>query len=226
MQYELTARRLQQAIDQKNILPTELARMTGVSDASISQYLNGKHKPTKKNADKLASALEVNPLWLKGYNVSMTERGDPFAGIGNLSTPAAHPLPIIGEICAGNGIDCEENFTGLFFVDRSIKADYCLNVSGDSMKDANIHDGDIAFIKKTETFKKGKIYAVLVCGENTASLKRIYESGEFLILSPCNKDFEPIICRKEDALIIGECIGNYHKQNDDTTLNAVPSKWK
>lgn len=217
-----TARRLQRAMAYKNISAVDLAERSGVAIASISQFTHARGRPSQKSAHKLGKVLEVNPLWLLGYDVPM----DQFSNIENLSTPAAHPIKIIGEICAGNGIDCEENFTGLFFVDRSIKADYCLNVSGDSMKDANIHDGDIAFIKKTETFKKGKIYAVLVCGENTASLKRIYESGEFLILSPCNKDFEPIICRKEDALIIGECIGNYHKQNDDTTLDAVPSKWK
>lgn len=225
MEYEVTARRLQKALEEKDMLPTELARLTGVSDASISQYLNGKHKPTKRTADKLAEVLGVNPLWLKGYNVS--ERGDPFENIGNLSTPAAYPLPIIGEICAGNGFDCEENFKGLFFIDKSIKADYCLNINGDSMVEANIFDGDIAFIRKTDKFEKGKIYAVLICGENTASLKRVYESGEFLILSPCNKDFEPVICRKEDVLIIGECIGNYHKQNNDTASeDAAPLKWK
>ena len=222
--YKLTANRLRKAMNHANTNAAELARKSGVLKSSISQFVNARGRPSRETADKLGASLGVNPAWLLGYNVLMLEGVDQFANISNLSTPAAHPLPIIGEICAGNGIDCEENFTGLFFVDRSIKADYCLNVSGDSMKDANIHDGDIAFIKKTETFEKGKIYAVLVCGENTASLKRIHESGDFLILSPCNKDFEPTICRKEDALIIGECIGNYHKQNDDTTSeDAVPS---
>lgn len=220
--YNVTARRLTEALNDAGMTAAELAKRSGVLKSSISQFVNARGRPSTETSQKLADVLGVNNVWLLGHNVP--KERTPGGGIENLSTPAAHPLPIIGEICAGNGIDCEENFTGLFFVDRSIKADYCLNVSGDSMKDANIHDGDIAFIKKTDTFKKGKIYAVLVCGENTASLKRIHESGDFLILSPCNKDFEPTICRKEDALIIGECIGNYHKQNDDTTSeDAVPS---
>ena len=223
MEYELTAKRLQQAIDRSGMIPTELARCAGVSDASVSQYLNGKNRPTKKTADKIGKTLNVNPLWLMGYDVSMSERGDPFERIANLSTPAAHPLPIIGEICAGNGIDCEENFQGLFFVDSSIKADYCLRVSGDSMIEASIYDGDLAFIQKTETFQKGSIYAVLICGENTASLKRVYDKGEELLLMPCNAQYEPMLYRKDDVLIIGECIGSFHEQKKDTTSAKVMS---
>lgn len=210
--FKLTARRLQEAMDKEGLKAIDLSRKSGVLKSSISQFLNARGRPSNTNAKKMAEVLRVNPLWLLGYDVDMEVRNNPLEGISNLSMPAAHPLYIIGEICAGNGIDCQENFTGVFFVDQSIKADYCLKVSGDSMIDANIFDGDIAFIRKASMFIKGRIYAVLVRGENTASLKRVYQQGERLVLMPCNSDYEPSFYDKDEIILIGECIGSFHEQ--------------
>lgn len=220
--YNETARRLLRAMSYADLQAVDLANKSGVAIASISQFTHARGRPSQKTAQKLGTALNVSPLWLLGYDVPMKD-GD-LSAISNLSTPAAKGLPILGEICAGNGIDCKENFDGLFFVDTSIKADYCLKVSGDSMTDANIYDGDIAFIRKADTFQRGCIYAVLVCGENTATLKRVYEQGDNLILNPCNLNYDPMIYRKDDVILIGECIGTFHRQKKDMTIGEVMSK--
>lgn len=49
--------------------PQELANASGVSKSSISQYINGSHKPSELTAKRLAKILGVNPLWLMGYNI-------------------------------------------------------------------------------------------------------------------------------------------------------------
>lgn len=53
----------------RKINAAQLAKMSGVSEASISNYLNDKVKPKTNNIQKLASALEVNEAWLMGYDV-------------------------------------------------------------------------------------------------------------------------------------------------------------
>ncbi|MDE7445806.1 MAG: helix-turn-helix domain-containing protein [Lachnospiraceae bacterium] len=71
MKNEITAKRLQNALSDKNMKPQELADKSGVSKASISQYVNGSHAPSNISSDKMAKVLNVNPLWLMGFDVPM-----------------------------------------------------------------------------------------------------------------------------------------------------------
>lgn len=74
-----TAKRLQEALTAKDMIPQELADKTGIGKASISQYLNGQHKPSNLSAGKMAEVLNVDPLWLMGFDVPMREESkDPY----------------------------------------------------------------------------------------------------------------------------------------------------
>lgn len=61
--------RIKEGMIMRKISAAQLAKMSGVSEASISNYLNDKVKPKTNNIQKLASALEVNEAWLMGYDV-------------------------------------------------------------------------------------------------------------------------------------------------------------
>lgn len=65
-----TAKRLTDAMNNKNIQAAELARLSGVSKASISQYMNGRNVPSNKNAYALGKILCVQPSWLMGFDVT------------------------------------------------------------------------------------------------------------------------------------------------------------
>ena len=71
MKHELTSKRLRIAMSRANITAQELSIKSGVAKASISQYVNGSHKPSNISSGKMASILDVNPLWLMGFDVSM-----------------------------------------------------------------------------------------------------------------------------------------------------------
>lgn len=73
MKNEITAKRLSLALSNSNIKPQELADKSGVSKASISQYVNGSHAPSNISSGKMATVLKVNPLWLMGFDVPMVE---------------------------------------------------------------------------------------------------------------------------------------------------------
>ena len=123
-------------------------------------------------------------------------------------------MPILGEICAGKGIIAEESYRGMFFVDHSIRADYCLEVEGDSMKDANIFHGDIAFLRKNADFINGGIYAVVYGADENAVLKRVYRQGESYLLVPCNQLYDPVTVPADEAFICGELIGVYSSRSN------------
>ena len=78
MKNEKTAKRLQFALSRMNMKAQELADKSGVNKASISQYINGTHSPGNISAGKMAKHLNVNPVWLMGFDVPMgIENNDP-----------------------------------------------------------------------------------------------------------------------------------------------------
>lgn len=103
-------------------------------------------------------------------------------------------LPIVGSVPAGIPIDAIENVDGEVAMDLSFVPSgesFCLNVTGDSMKDAGILDGDIVIVKKQATANKGEIVVALINGE--ATVKRYFPEKSRIRLQPENDDFEPII---------------------------------
>lgn len=73
MKHDTTAKRLKIAMSNLNINAQELSNKSGVAKASISQYVNGSHKPSNISSGKMASVLNVNPLWLMGFDVPMNK---------------------------------------------------------------------------------------------------------------------------------------------------------
>lgn len=128
----------------------------------------------------------------------------------NVAIATVRPIPILGEICCGDGLFTEENFDGYFYIDKSVSADYCLKARGDSMKDAGINAGDLVMIRKTPEFEDGKIYAVHKNGESLASLKKVYKSGNHhLMLVACNSAYPPEQVDAQDIYLIGRRVGVY-----------------
>ena len=197
--------RIKQTREERGMTQKDVAGKINVAPSTIMRYEKGHINDVKIPVlESIARVLEVNPSWLLGYEVPKATKAP-----SNLSTPAAYPVPVLGTICAGDGRICEENFEGYFFIDNSVKADYCLHVDGDSMVDAEIYDGDIAFIKKDYDYEDGKIYAVVFGIEEKASLKKLYRENGHWILMPCNTEHKPIIADPDDVCVIGECVGVY-----------------
>ena len=184
----------------------ELAKKIGYTDrSSIAKIESGKVDLTNSKIAEIARVLGADPAVLMGWK----NQDSPLPS--NISVPAAHGIPILGTICAGNGIYAEENFDGFFFVDHSIHADCCLYVHGDSMVDAGIQDGDIAFLQKDVDIDDGDVCGVVLKDSDEAVLKKLYRADGKLILQSCNPEYKPIIEDPENVLIVGEMVGVYHK---------------
>lgn len=185
---------------------SELGKIAGVSDKAIWTWENGTAEPRMGAIQKIADHFNI-----KKSDLIEDHSSEPdVTGITNISFPASRPVPILGDICAGEGTWCEENFEGHFFIDSSVKADFCVRVRGDSMIDAGIFNGDLAFIKKTYDYTNGKIYAVRINSDCEAVLKKVFWQEDTIILNPCNADYEPIVTDAEGMTVIGECVGVFH----------------
>ncbi len=119
-------------------------------------------------------------------------------------------LPLVGSVPAGAPIDAIENQEGEIAVDESFLPkgeNFTLRVTGDSMRDAGILDGDIVIVQKQQAAHKGDI-VVAIIGEE-ATVKRYFPEGKRIRLQPENDEFEPIIVDKRSGefRIAGKVVG-------------------
>lgn len=208
---DIRTERLNKAFKASGLSQSELCDKADINKGALSSYLSGRYFPKQIALEKLSSALNVSISYLMGFDIVDTsdEKSRPLPS--NIILPAAHKLPIMGTICAGDGVVCEDDYQGTFIVDTDVKADYCLRVRGDSMIGANIYDGDIVFISKSYDFVQDQIYAIERLDHNEASLKRVTQDGDTLILNPCNPEYHAMVTDYEDVRIIGRCVGVLHK---------------
>ena len=102
-------------------------------------------------------------------------------------------LPLIGRVAAGKPILAEENIEARFNIDPDIfspRPHYLLKVTGMSMKDAGILDGDLVAVHRTPEVRSRQIVVARLDDEVT--VKRYRQQGSLVELLPENDEFEPI----------------------------------
>jgi repressor LexA len=123
-------------------------------------------------------------------------------------------IPLHGRIAAGVPIEAFEGQTMLPVPAALLGAGehYALEVSGDSMIEAGILDGDFALIRRTETARDGEIVVALVRGEE-ATLKYLRRENGHIRLDPANSAYEPQIYNSGEVQVQGKLAGllrRYH----------------
>lgn len=123
-------------------------------------------------------------------------------------------IPLHGRIAAGVPIEALEGQSTLPVPAALLGSGehYALEVSGDSMIEAGILDGDFALVKRTNTARDGEIVVALVRGEE-ATLKYLRREGGRIVLDPANGAYEPQIYAADEVEVQGKLAGllrRYH----------------
>ncbi len=121
----------------------------------------------------------------------------------------ARQLPIIGRITAGLPMYAQQEWDGSVVVDGELFRGsnlFCLRVSGDSMRDAGILDGDLVVCEPRLHAEPGEIVVALINGEE-ATVKRLYPSADRIALHPENADYPVLRYRCDEVLVQGKVIG-------------------
>ncbi|UYV14862.1 transcriptional repressor LexA [Porphyrobacter sp. ULC335] len=123
-------------------------------------------------------------------------------------------LPLHGRIAAGAPIEALEGQSTLPVPAALLGPGehYALEVSGDSMVEAGIFDGDFALVRRTNTARDGEIVVALVRGEE-ATLKYLRKEGGQIRLDPANAAYDPQFYRPDEVEVQGKLAGllrRYH----------------
>lgn len=121
-------------------------------------------------------------------------------------------VPLLGKITAGNPIEAIEQPNEYFALPSYLipnnKEVFTLLVSGTSMINAGILDGDIVIVERKNTARNGEI-VVAMTDENEVTLKTFYKEDGYIRLQPENDTMAPIILN--NVTILGKAIGLYRK---------------
>ncbi len=121
-------------------------------------------------------------------------------------------VPLLGKITAGSPIEAiekpDEYFSLPAYLIPTNKEVFTLLVSGTSMINAGILDGDIVIVERKNTARNGEI-VVAMTDENEVTLKTFYKENGYFRLQPQNDTLAPIIL--QNVTILGKAIGLYRK---------------
>jgi repressor LexA len=127
-------------------------------------------------------------------------------GAANTASAGYPGMPLVGRVAAGAPILAEDNIEESLDIPKFLGGDggcFALRVSGTSMINAGILDGDIVVVRQQETADDGDIVVALL--EDEATLKRFFREAGRVRLQPENDAMEPIITK--DPRIVGKVTG-------------------
>ena len=163
---------------------------------------------SKSGIHKLLSSLEE-----KGFVNRLPHKARALS-INSSVNKNEKNLPFLGRIAAGNPI---EAITGSFeqisvpnYLINNKDEHFSLEVSGDSMVDAGIFDGDIVIIRKTEAANSGDIIVALI-DQNEVTLKRFRSFKNSIALEPANKNYKIRLFGEDRVKIQGKLVGLIRK---------------
>ena len=199
-QRDIFASNLRRLVHERGIDQRTIAVKLGVSDMTVSNWINGTKYPRINRIQALAEL----------FNVKMSElmEEQPPTNIIPTSRRTVR-IPVLGEIACGEPLYVEENFSWY----KEEIADFVPNgnvfylvAKGDSME-PTIPNGAYVLVREQPTVETGEIAAVLVNGNTEATLKRVKRQGEIVILDPDNPAYNPIIITESNpAKIIGKAL--------------------
>ncbi len=122
-------------------------------------------------------------------------------------------LPLYGRIAAGTPIEALRDHSNVIDVPATMLGSgdhYALEIDGDSMVDAGIHEGDTAIIQRADTADNGSIVVALV-DDTEVTLKRLRRKGNSIALEAANTAYETRIFGPDQVKVQGRLVGLLRK---------------
>ena len=192
------------------ILSAALQLGSGATLRTIAQKLGLTHEAVRQQAKILRDLGSLEPAATRFAPLTLTERARSSLGIG---------IPIYGQIAAGRPILAEQTpdhtTPSLDALLGVREGDFLLEVRGDSMTGIGVMNGDWVLVRPATTVTDGEVAVVLVPGENTATLKRLYHFGDDVVLVSENPDHARMTYPAGEVQVQGRMVGR---------LGTVPTR--
>lgn len=195
--------------------PSAALAEIGINKSAATRWRKGE-MPTVANVHKIADYFGISPEELTGSTGPAQKKGSINHSIGLpkgavlIDHDAFHTIPILGRISAGLPLYAEQHIEGYTVTDLNGGAEYfALRVHGDSMDALGIRDGYTIIVRIQDEVDNGQV-AVVMVGDEDATVKRFYAHGSTVTLMPqsTNPSHQPQIydTAKTSIKIIGRVV--------------------
>jgi repressor LexA len=184
----------------------EIGQAATISSTSVVNY----------NLTKLAEKGYIDRDAEVSRGLRITEKAQRLYEVANEALNNLVRIPLVGDIVASEPVEVgHENF-GTYDEEDAIEISramlkegntedlFALRVSGDSMIDAMVNDGDIVVMRQQQNARNGDMVAVWLTPSDTTTLKRFYHEGDKVRLQPANPTMKPIYVNPLDVRIQGK----------------------
>ena len=164
------------------------------------------HKARALEVIKLPETASVNDIY-NSFSPSVIKGGLD----ADIKKNSANEISILGKIAAGTPIEAIQNEVSKITLPEELSKNgehFGLKVSGDSMIEAGINDGDTVIVKKADTANNGEIVVALI-DDQEAMLKRIRKKGKIVALESANKRYETKIFGPDRVKVQGILVSLY-----------------
>ena len=164
------------------------------------------HKARALEVLKLPETASVNDIY-NSFSPSVIKGGLDNSKQKN----SINEVPILGKIAAGTPIEAIQNEVSRIVLPQALSKNgehFGLKISGDSMIDAGINDGDTVIVRKSNAATNGQIVVALI-DDQEAMLKRIRKKGKAVALESANKKYETKIYGTDRVKVQGVLVSLY-----------------
>ena len=165
------------------------------------------HKARALEVLKLPETASANDIY-NSFSPSIIRGG---LDSENNKKRSVHDIPVLGKIAAGTPIEAIQNEVSRISIPEELTKNgehFGLKVSGDSMIEAGINDGDTVIVRKSNTANNGQIVVALI-DDHEAMLKRIRKKGKIVALESANKRYETKIFGPDRVKVQGILVSLY-----------------
>ncbi len=210
---------IRQSIHERGYPPTlrEIGAYMGIrSTNGVNDHLRAlERKGYLTREDMKSRALRPRDVTLSGSSLAEEMAAMDTPPPGNENGEMVE-IAVLGRIAAGLPILAEEHVLDTVKIDRGMVRGgrdlFGLRVTGDSMIEAGIMNGDYIFVRKQSTAQRGDIVVALI--GNEATVKYYYPEKDYIRFQPANSAMAPILVRAGDfkpTMLLGIVIGVYRK---------------
>jgi len=162
-------------------------------------------------ASPLSAQLHINGLLKKGL-ITKTPLKARNIRVPGLAATAGRSIPLLGKVRAGKPVLALEEADSHITVDRHTfkqKDAFALSVTGDSMIEEGIFEGDIVIVSPEKEPVNGSIAVVLIHDEVT--VKKFFKEKKHIRLVPANRLLKPLLVDPMDVMVLGRVVGVIRK---------------
>lgn len=188
----------------RDVTPYRVAKETGVTSSTLSQWKNGAYVPKVEKLQKIADYFDVPLEYFTGRTAP-----EPLP-----STDHTHWIPVLGRVAAGIPAEMIEDVIDYEEIDDSVGEAFALVIAGDSME-PKLSRGDVVIVRRQEDVESGDVAVVAVNGSD-ATCKKIVKREDGVLLVPLNPSFDPQFFSEEEirtlpVTILGKVIESRRK---------------